>query len=139
MFVAIVQAAFRGREIVALCAWQTFVVILKGGGIDFWGVGMLEVLWEAISGIINVRLFYSIQIHDALHGFHAGRGIRNATLPEKLLQKIISMRDMVIRSILLDLQKAHYALDRDRCLDILEGYGVGPRMFRILRTSWVRL
>ena len=35
--------------------------------------------------------------------------------------------------------KACDALERDLCLDILSGYGVGPRMLRVLRTYWVRL
>ena len=41
--------------------------------------------------------------------------------------------------IFLDLHKAYDALDRSRCLDILEGYGVGPRACRILQTYWGRL
>ena len=31
------------------------------------------------------------------------------------------------------------ALDRSRCLDILEGYGVGPQSRRLLQTYWRRL
>ena len=38
--------------------------------------------------------------------------------------------------IFLDLTKAHEALDRYRSLDILEGYGVGPRVRRLLQTYW---
>ena len=36
--------------------------------------------------------------------------------------------------IFLDLHKAYDALDGSRCLKILEGYGVGPRARRLLRT-----
>ena len=36
--------------------------------------------------------------------------------------------------IFLDLHKAYDALDRYRCLDILEGYSVGPRACWLLRT-----
>ena len=39
---------------------------------------------------------------------------------------IYALREAVIHTILLDLQKAYNALDKSRCLDILEGYGVGP-------------
>ena len=70
--VAIIQAAFREGELTALCAWQTVVMILKGGGTDFRGIGLVEVLWKAISGIINCRISPSIHCHDDLHGFHAG-------------------------------------------------------------------
>ena len=31
------------------------------------------------------------------------------------------------------------ALDRNRCLDILAGYGVGPKTIRIMRKYWVRI
>ena len=36
------------------------------------------------------------------------------------------MREEVLYVIFLNLTKAYDALDRSRCLDILEGYGVGP-------------
>ena len=41
--------------------------------------------------------------------------------------------------IFLDLTKAYDALDRSRCLYILEGYGVGPNARRLLKTYWRRL
>ena len=56
-----------------------------------------------------------------------GRGTGTATIEDKLLQNIISMMETVLHSILLDLCKSYDDLDRDRCLGILTGYGVGPR------------
>ena len=41
--------------------------------------------------------------------------------------------------IFLDLTKAYDALDRSRCLEILEGYGVGPNARRLLTNYWRRL
>ena len=41
--------------------------------------------------------------------------------------------------IFLDLHKAYDALDRSRCLEILEGYVVGPRARRILRAYWGKM
>ena len=41
--------------------------------------------------------------------------------------------------IFLDLHKAYDALDRSRCLEILEVYGVGPRSRRLLQSYWRRL
>ena len=41
--------------------------------------------------------------------------------------------------IFLDLHKSYEALDRSRCLKILEGYGVGPRARILLQTYWRRL
>ena len=41
--------------------------------------------------------------------------------------------------IFLDLTKAYDTLDRSRCLEILEGYGVGPNSRRLLINYWRRL
>ena len=108
------------------------VIIPKGGGTDFRGIGLVEVLWKAISGIIYCQISSSIQFHDALHGFCAGRGTGTANLYYNLIQNIIYMGEKVIHSIFLDLRKAYDALERDRCLDILAGYGVGPGTLYIL-------
>ena len=45
----------------------------------------------------------------------------------------------VLYVIFLYLHKAYDALDRSRCLEILEGYGVVPRACRIHWTYWGRL
>ena len=65
----------------------------------------MEVLWKAISGIINHQISSSIQFHDALHGFCAGRGTGTTTIEAKLLRKIISMKEMVLHSIFPDLKR----------------------------------
>ena len=49
------------------------------------------------------------------------------------------MREEVLYVIFLDLNKAYDALDRSRCLGILEGYGVGPGARRLLHNYWRRL
>ena len=41
--------------------------------------------------------------------------------------------------ISLDLHKAYGNLERSSCLEILEGYRVGPRACRILQKYWRRL
>ena len=38
--------------------------------------------------------------------------------------------------IFLDLHKAYATLDRSRCLEILEGYGVRPKSRRLLTKYW---
>ena len=45
----------------------------------------------------------------------------------------------VLYVIFLDLHKAYDALDRPICLEVLEGYSVGPRACWLLRIYWVRL
>ena len=41
--------------------------------------------------------------------------------------------------IFLDLHKAYDALDRSRCLEILEGYRVVPRSRRLIKSYWEKM
>ena len=41
--------------------------------------------------------------------------------------------------LFLNLQKAYDTLDRSMSLEILEGYGIGPKDRNLLRTYWKRL
>ena len=50
------------------------VLIPKGNSGDFSGIGLLEVLWKVLEKVIDTQLSSSIDLHDALHGFRAGRG-----------------------------------------------------------------
>ena len=118
--------------------WQAVVLIPKGEK-DYRGIGLVEVMWKIGAVILNCRFTSSIIYHDALHGFWASRVTGTATLKAKLLQQLAAMREEVLYVIFLDLTKAYDALDRSRCLEILEGYGVGPSARRLLTTYWRRL
>ena len=95
---------------------------------------MVEVTWKVVAAILHCRLTTAITYHDKLHGFRAGRGTGTATLEAKLLQQLAGMREEVLYVIFLDLTKVYDALDRSRSLEILEGYVVGPRASRLLRS-----
>ena len=111
----------------------------QGGGTYLQGIGLVEILLKAITGIINRQLLSSISFNDFMHSFCVVRGVGNSTLEENLLQQITAMRETVFHSIFLNLRKSYNALDRDLCLDILAGYGAGARTIRILQTYWDRL
>ena len=98
----------------------------------------MEVMRKVLAAILNRRFTSSITYHDAFHGFRAGRGTGTTTLEAKLLQQLVAMREEVLCVIFLDLTKAYDALDRSRCLDILERYGVSPNARRLLTTYWRR-
>ena len=49
------------------------------------------------------------------------------------------LREEVLYVIFLDLHKAYDPLDRSSYLEILEGYGVGPKARRLLQTYWHHL
>ena len=99
----------------------------------------MEVMWKVVAVILNRRFTSSITFHDILHGFRAGRGTGTSTLEAKLLKQLAAMREEVLYVIFLDLTKAYDALDRSRCLEILEGYGVSPSARRLLTIYWRHL
>ena len=99
----------------------------------------MEVMWKVVAVILNRRFTSSITYHNVLHGFRAGRGTGTATLEAKLIQQLAAMREEVLYVIFLDLTKAYKTLDRSRCLEILEGYGVVPSSRKLLKTYWRRL
>ena len=82
---SIIQEDFRGVELLAACGWKIVVMISKGVCTNFRVIGLAEVLWKAISGFINLQISSSIQFHDALHGFHVGRGTGTTTFEAKIL------------------------------------------------------
>ena len=128
----LVQTAFWEGELAEEATWQAVVLIPKGKG-DYRGIGLVEVMWKVVAVILNCRFTSSITFNDVLHGFRAGRGTGTATLEAKLLQQLAAMREEVLYVIFLHLTKAYDTLDRSSCLDILEGYGVGPSARRLLQ------
>ena len=136
--VDLVQMAFGEGRPAEENTWQEVVLIPKGGK-EYRGIGLVEVMWKLLAEVLNRWLTASIIFHDFLHGFWAGRGTGTTTLEEKLIQQLAALREVVLYVILLDLHKAYGALDKSSCIDTLEGYGVVPREFRLLRTYWSRL
>ena len=51
----------------------------------------------------------------------------------------LALRVVVLYVIFLDLHKAYDALDRSRCLEILEGYSIGLQARKLLKKYWYRL
>ena len=105
--------------------WQAVVLITKGKK-DYWGIGLVEVMWKVVADILNLRLTAFITFHNFLHCFRAGCRTGTSTLKAKLLHQLAALRGEVLYVIFLDLHKAYDALDRSRCLEIMEGYDVGP-------------
>ena len=83
--VAIVQAAFCDGKLSDESMRQT-AVLIQTGKRDFHRIGMVEVLWNSVEGLLNRRITSDIMFHDVLHSFRANRGTGTATLESKLLQ-----------------------------------------------------
>jgi exonuclease III len=104
---------------------------------SYRGIVLLESIYKLASIIVTFRLSGSIQFHDAIHGFRAERGTGTAITELKLLTqytKLCGVKNLYV--VFLDLQKAYYTLDRERTLEILEGYGVGPNIRAFLKKIW---
>ena len=74
--------------------------------------------------------------HNALHGFWARRGTGTACIEAKLLQQLSKMVQKTLHFIFLDLRKAYDTVDRERLLEILEGYKVGPNVLGLVKFYW---
>jgi hypothetical protein len=59
-----------------------------------------------------------------------------AVIEAKLAQQLLYLELRPFYGVFLDLKKAFDAMDRERCILILEGHGVGPRMIRLIRNYW---
>ena len=112
------------------------VLIPKSNPGEYRGIALLEILYKLVSSIINRRISSKIEFDDAIHGFRQGRGTGTAILEAKLLAQLRCRSDKPLFMVFLDLKKAYDTLDRGQALRILEGYGVGANIRRILESIW---
>ena len=108
------------------------MALLPNGGGEYHGISLVEAVWKVVTVIFDLRFTAYIVFHDVIHGFQVGCGTGTASVEAKLIHQLMAMREEVLYTIFLDLYKEYYALDRDICLEFLEGYGVGPRACHIL-------
>ena len=99
----ILQVALCGRTLSGKSMCQMLVLIPKGDNGDFRGIGIVEILWNTITGLLNPRFTSAIGFHDVLHGLCAGYGMGTASLDAKLIQKITDTREAVLHKNLLNL------------------------------------
>ncbi len=93
---------------------------------------MLEPIWKVIETIMDKRR-NDLELHDCLHSFRAKKGTGTAIIEAKLAQQLAFMEQAPLYGIFIDLRKAFNLMDRGRCLEILEGYGAGPKMLRLIK------
>ncbi len=88
-----------------------------------------------IEQIIDHRLD-AFELHDSLHGCRNKRKMGTAIIKAKLAQQLSYLELKPFYSVFLNLRKAFNAMDRERCIMILEGYGAGPRLVRLVCSYW---
>ena len=123
--------AFRERVLMEEATWKAVVLLLKGVG-NYHVIGLVEVVCNSVTVILNFCFAASITYHESLNGFWSDHSTGTASLEVKILQKAMEMREEVLYMILLDLNKVDDDLERSRLPNILKGYGVGTRYFFLL-------
>ena len=85
--------------------------------------------------VLDARLS-EVDLYDYLHSFWAKRGCGTGIMEAKLLQQLAFREQAPVWGVFLDLQKAFDTMDRGRCIEILEGAGVGPWALRLIKSFW---
>ena len=132
--VSIMQLAFQEGRLPEAMTWTEMVLMSKEEGY-FRGIGLVEVIWKVLTSITNNRLRYSVTLYDALHEFRQGRGTGMATLKTNMVQHLAGVFKDPLFQVFLDVRKACGLLYRKICMEVLNGYGLGPKLRRLLQ--WV--
>ncbi len=75
---------------------------------------------------------HCVELHDSLHSFRNKCRTRTAGIEAKLAQQLAHLEQVPFYGVFLDLKKTFDLMDQERCLLILEGYGVRPRMIWLI-------
>ena len=131
MLVRIIQRVFEDGVLPEEVAWETMVFLLKGKG-EYWGIGLVKVVWKVCVTVVNCQIKGSMNLHHALDGFKARRGTRTATLEEKLAQQLAGITHKPLFQMFLDVRKEYDSLNRGLCMEIMRGYGMVQNTARII-------
>ena len=133
--VKLVQVVFRNGTVTEEILWDTMVLLPKWKG-GYRGIGLVEVLWNMCSVVVNCQLKISVVFRDALHGFIKGKGAGTATLEAKLAHKMAGLVHDPLFRVFLDVCKACASLGRERSLELLRIYGMETNLSRLLDNHW---
>ena len=128
------RSVWRTGAIPQQLGWVVTVLLPKGGG-EYRGIGLMEPIWKVLERVMDRRLD-AVKLHDSLHGCLAGRGTGTGIIEAKLAQQLAHLEQAPFFGIFIDLRKAFDAMNRERCLEILEMHGAGPSMMRLIRKFW---
>ena len=109
----LVQVIFRDGTVPEEIVWANMLLPLKWKW-EYRGIGLVEVLWEVCSVVINCRLKRSVVLHNALHGFREGRGTGTEMLEAKLAHHLDGLAHKPLFQVLLDVRNDYEPLDMER-------------------------
>jgi hypothetical protein len=132
LFTHLVQAVWNHGYIPRQLLWIIIVLIPKGGG-DYCGIGLLKPSWKVLERVKDHWLD-SIKLHNCLYGCCANRGTGTTVNKAKLAQQLLFLELKPFFGVFLDLKKVFNLIEREHCMLILEGYGAGPQMIRLIWT-----
>ena len=72
------QISFRDGTLPTEFTWQMVVLLPKGNG-KYNGIGLTEVLWKTMLGLMNCGIQVIVILHDVLHRFMLGQGTGDAS------------------------------------------------------------
>ena len=131
----LVQRTFEDGTSPAELAWMKMSLILKGKG-EYRIIGIFEVAWKVCTAVVNCWLKRDVVLQDALHGFRGVQGTGTATLEAKLAQQLVGPEHYPLLKVFLDIRKEYDSLDRDQCIEVMIGYGMGPNLTCLLKSNW---
>jgi hypothetical protein len=128
-----IQAIWDRGEILMQMSWMVVGLLPKDGGY-FRGIGLLDPCWKVMEKIMVCRMG-AIDFHPCLHGGMPKRGTGTATIEAKL-QQLAWVKQEPLYQVFVDLHKAYSHLNCTKCLEIMTGYGVGPKLLRLQEKFW---
>ena len=69
------------------CEWQ-MVVLISNENWEFCGIRIVEVVWKVVELVANCWMGAAVGFHYTLYNFRSCRGMGDASLEVKLLQKL---------------------------------------------------
>jgi hypothetical protein len=134
IFVKMIQAICDRGEILMQMSWMVIILLPKGGG-DFQGIGLLDPCWKVVEKNMVCQMG-TIDLHPCLHRGMPKQGTGTATIEAKLAQQLAWVEQEPLFQVFVDLCTAYNHINREKCLEIMTGYGVGLKLLRLQEKIW---